>query len=119
MPSRDDTTVSNEELETAISQLDVIEALHPAKNRKALGFDQIPIEVLNNEIAIKYLHHVYSKYCEIGLAPQLYMWSKGVISPIPKCNISDPSDPLSYKGIMLESSVYKLYVSNLNKHVTI
>ncbi len=51
-----------------------------------------------------------------GLAPKL--WSKGVIYPIPKCNTSDPLDSLSYRGIMLASSVYKLYVSILNKHMT-
>ncbi len=101
MPSPDDTTVNNEELETAISQLDVIEALHRAKNGKALGFDQIPVEVLHNETAIRYLDHLFSKCFETGLAPKL--WSKGVISPIPKCNTSDP---LSNRGITLASSVY-------------
>ncbi len=96
--------------------MDVIEALHRTKNEKALGFDQIPVEVLHNETAIRYLHHLFSKCFETSLAPKLV--SIGVISPIPKCNTSDPRDPLSYRGITLASSVYKLYVSILNKRLT-
>ncbi len=44
---------------------------HRAKNGKALGFNEIPVEVLNNETGIKYLHHLFSKCLETGLAPQL------------------------------------------------
>ncbi len=43
---------------------------------------------------------------------------KGFISPIPKCDTSDPRDPLSYTGITLALSVYKPYVSILNKCLT-
>ena len=37
--------------------------------------------------------------------------SKGIINPIPKSNTVDVSDPLSYRGLTLSNSMYKLYSS--------
>ena len=40
--------------------------------------------------------------------------NKRTIDPIPKSTCSDTRDPLSYRGISLASSVYKMYGSFLN-----
>ena len=45
------------------------------------------------------------------------MWCKEIFTPIPKCSTSDPRDPLSYRGITLTLSAYKLYCSILNNRL--
>jgi hypothetical protein len=44
-------------------------------------------------------------------------WCKGIFTPISKCSTSDPRDPLSYRGITLALSAYKLYCSILNNRL--
>ena len=51
-----------------------------------------------------------------GIIPSL--WSKCIISPIPKSSTTDPRDPLSYRGIALASSMYKLYCFILNNRIS-
>ena len=43
---------------------------------------------------------------------------KGIINPIPKSSTTDPRDPLSYRGITLAPSTYKLYCSILSRRLT-
>ena len=45
-------------------------------------------------------------------------WGKGIINPIPKSNMADPRDPLSYRGITLAPATYKLYCSILNERLS-
>ena len=45
-------------------------------------------------------------------------WSKVIISPIPKSTTADPRDPLSYRGIALSCSMYKLYCSILENRLS-
>ncbi|CAG2218387.1 unnamed protein product [Mytilus edulis] len=45
------------------------------------------------------------------------MWSKGIITPIPKCSTADTRDPLSYRGITLAPCSYKLFCSILNNRL--
>ena len=42
------------------------------------------------------------------------IWSKGIITPIPKCSATDPRDPLSHRGITLAPCTYKFYCNILN-----
>ena len=41
-----------------------------------------------------------------------------MITPIPKSSTSDPHDPMSYRGITLAPSSYKLYCGVLNARLT-
>ena len=45
-------------------------------------------------------------------------WDKCIINPIPKSSTSDRRDPLSYRGISLAPSMYKLYCSVLNRRLS-
>jgi hypothetical protein len=104
-------------LDEEISVDEVRGALHRAKLGKALGYDQIPVEVLKNESAIKFLHRLFNVCFNTGRVPD--MWARGVINPIPKCNTSDPRDPTSYRGITLASSMCKLYAGVLNRRLNV
>ena len=108
--------ISSDICETDITRFEVMKALTKAKNGKAIGHDGIPTEVLRNESAITYLQNLFCKCFRNGLAPTV--WCKGIINPIPKGGNCDKRDPLSYRGITIASSVYKLYASILNNRLT-
>jgi hypothetical protein len=99
-------------LDADISLEEVRSALARAKNGKATGWDDIPVEVLRNESAITYLHILFNKCFQLGVIPE--MWSKSVINPIPKNSTAEIREPANYRGITLASSVYKLYAGILN-----
>ena len=46
------------------------------------------------------------------------MWGKYIINPIPKSSSDNPRNPLSYRGISLSNSMYKLYCSVLNNRLS-
>ena len=52
-----------------------------------------------------------------GCIPSL--WGKSIINPIPKSSSADQKDPLSYRGISLSASMYKLYSSLLNNRLSV
>ena len=64
------------------------EQLLMPKKGKTTGVDELPVEVLSG------------------------VWCRGLVTPIPKSN-SNPLDPLTYRGITITSSVYKLFCSVL------
>ena len=103
-------------LDRDISIQEVRLALARAKNGKAMGFDEIPVEVMRNEHAIQCLHRLFNFCFHNGIIPE--MWTRGIINPIPKSSSADDRDPLSYRGITLASCIYKLYVGVLNKRLT-
>ena len=80
------------------------------------GVDQIPSEVLQNDVSICFLHVLFNVCFDKGLVPAL--WGQCVIKPIPKSSSNDPRDPLSYRGIALASSIYKAYCTVLNDLLT-
>ncbi|XP_053376628.1 uncharacterized protein LOC128547607 [Mercenaria mercenaria] len=45
-------------------------------------------------------------------------WGKGMINPIPKSGITDPRNPMAYRGITLAPAMYKLYCSVLNNRLS-
>ena len=99
-----------------ISLLEVKKAVDNAKRGKSCGIDAIPSEVLCNDSSISFLHILFNICYEKGIIPSL--WSKCIISPIPKSSTTDPRDPLSYRGIALASSMYKLYCFILNNRIS-
>ncbi|XP_052808975.1 uncharacterized protein LOC128237452 [Mya arenaria] len=99
-----------------ISVLEVRNALMSVNKGKACGVDNIPVEVLNNDASVSFLHVLFSICFDKGIVPSL--WSKCIINPIPKSSTADKRDPLSYRGISLASSMYKLYCHVLNSRLS-
>ena len=102
--------------EDNISILEVKKAVDSAKRGKACGFDNIPSEVLHNDYIIYFLHILFNVCFNKGIVPS--EWGKCIINPIPKSSSMDPRDPLSYRGIALASSVYKIYCSVINERLS-
>ena len=98
-----DSRINIEEIKGAILKL---------KSNKAIGIDELPAEVLRCDNLLSTLHTLSNKYFVACIIPT--PWKQGIINPIPKSTTSDRRDPLSYRGITLTSSVYKLYCIILN-----
>lgn len=96
---------------------EVLLALRKAKNRKAPGYDAVPVEVLRNETAVKFMVPLFQVCFEKGIVPTL--WNKGIVCPIPKATTMDWRDPLQYRGLTLASSLYKLYCGVLNNRLKV
>ena len=86
------------------------------RKNKACGFDEIPAEVFRNNTSVSFLHILFNVCYSTGIIPTA--WGKGIINPIPKSATNDPRDPMSYRGITLAPSMYKLYCYILNKRLT-
>ena len=95
---------------------EVVKCIVNAKLGKAPGYDEIPNELLKNDSALLMLHSLYNRCFAYGQVPSA--WSKCIITPIPKSSTIDPRDPLSYRGITLAPTMYKVYCSILNDRIT-
>ena len=91
-------------------------AVNGAKRGKACGVDQIPSEVLQNDVSICFLHVLFNVCFDKGLVPAL--WGQCVIKLIQKSSSNDPRDPSCYRGIALASSLYKVYYTVINDRLT-
>ncbi|CAC5409626.1 unnamed protein product [Mytilus coruscus] len=89
------------ELNAPITRDEVLQAVISAKNRKATGIDDIPTEVLKNEVSVDLLYEIISGCFHMGKVPS--QWTMGVINPILKPNTDDNRKPLNYRGITLIS----------------
>ena len=99
-------------LDNPITMEEVRKCVIKAKMGKAVGCDELPAEVLDNETARQFLYSLFHTCYETGIVPSL--WLKGIINPLPKDNTLDPRDPMNYRGITLACSMYKLYCYILN-----
>ena len=99
-----------------ITMQEVRQGLKRMKKGKAVGFDEIPSEVLYSEHCIAFLRTLFSKCFETGKVPS--SWGKGIINPIQKPSCDDSRDPSNYRGITITSSVYKLYCNILNERLS-
>lgn len=99
-----------------LSVSEVKEAIANAKCNNACGIDGIPTEVFKNDTAVSFLHILFNTCFTTGNIPS--DWGRGIINPIPKSSTTDPRDPLSYRGITLAPSMYKLYCFILNKRLS-
>ncbi len=104
--------VSDVDLNKPITADEVRKAVTRTKNGKAMGTDNIPNEVLKNDLVIGALHAFFQLCFDSGKVPE--MWTQSVINPIPKNRTNDPRVPLNYRGISLLSCIYKVYSSILN-----
>ncbi|CAG2213498.1 unnamed protein product [Mytilus edulis] len=85
-------------LDCEISVEEVFNVLKCSKNGKSPGYDEIPVELYKNQTMLNALTRVFNICFDSGKVPA--MWSKGIITPIPKSSTSDPRDPLSYREAM-------------------
>lgn len=111
-----DADQDNHTLNNYISIFEVKTAVFKAKKNKASGFDEIPSDILCSDSAISFLHMLFNVCFNSSLIPS--DWGKGIINPIPKSSTADRRDPLSYRGITLANSMYKLYCSLLNDRLS-
>lgn len=102
-------------LNQPLTRLEVWKAIGRLKNRKATGIDNIPNEVLKCTHLTNVLYTLLNKIFLCGRIPKV--WRETVIHPIHKKG-KDPLDPLSYRGISLNSTVSKLYSSVLNNRLS-
>ena len=103
------------ELNREITNSEFMKVINKAKNNKAPGHDDIPIDVLKNESAIQFLLRLFNTCLQTGKVPS--QWSKYVLNPIPKSSTVDKRDPLSYRGIALAPASYKLFCGILNNRL--
>ena len=106
---------SNKKLNSIISFHEVESAVMKTKNFKSAGIDQIPYDVLKNNVTISALHKFFNLVFDYSIVPSL--WLKSLILPIPKSGSDDPCDPMNYRGISLICCIAKIYGSILNKRL--
>ncbi len=85
------------------------------KNNKAVGYDNIPNEVLKNPCIINVLCHLFQLCFDSGNVPG--EWNKAIINPIPKDLSKDNRVPHNYRGISLLCCISKMYSKILNKRM--
>jgi hypothetical protein len=99
-----------------ITVREVRDAIFKTKNGKSSGVDELPYEVFRNDTAVSFLHVFYNVCFQNGSIPA--MWGQGIITPIHKPGSADSRDPMSYRGITLAPTMYKLYCHILNHRMT-
>ncbi|XP_071123605.1 uncharacterized protein [Mytilus edulis] len=109
--------ITDDILDSEITNEEVVNILKLSKAGKSPGCDEIPMEMYKNQTAINALTQVFNICYNTGMIPEL--WSRGIITPIPKSSTSDPRDPMSYRGITLAPTSYKLYCGVLNSRLTV
>lgn len=104
------------ELNSEITINEVRNSIMGGKARKACGCDLIPYEAIKNGPCISALHKLFVICFKTGLIPS--EWRKSEIVPIPKGKKSISTKPLTYRGLGLQSCLYKAYSYILNKRLT-
>ena len=102
-------------LDAEITSAEIHFAVHRAKKGKAIGFDEIPMEVLQNDQCMNVLLTLFNKCFNSGRIPEI--WSCGIINPVIKDGKKDHRDPNNYRGITITSAAYKLYCSIINNRL--
>ena len=105
----------NNSLNSCPSENELRRLIRKLKNRKSVGPDCIPNEIIKSGKIDGFLLKLFRTCFNNGIAPSI--WSKSIIVPIPKNALSDPCVPLNYRGISLLSCIYKLYTSLLNERL--
>ena len=104
----------NRELNVPVTIQEVREAVYGSKNRKAVGCDMIPNELLKDKRVVKLLHKLFTECLNSCKIPSA--WRRSVINPIPK-ETGRVLDPLKYRGIALQCCVYKILSRIINDRV--
>lgn len=107
---------SDSVLNSPITLVEVKKVVDSAKSGKATGPDLIPTEALQNVVCIQLLYKLFSHCFNNGVLPS--EWSKCNIVPILKGKTSVSTEPLSHRGLAMQSCVFKLYGLLLNNRVS-
>ena len=107
--------VTDDELNIPITEYEVEKAVSKAKNGKAVGIDKIANELLHHPVIVKLLCKLFCFCLSNGKIPSTLQ--KIMINPIPK-ESGKVIDPLKYRGIPLQSCVYKILSNILNVRIT-
>ena len=110
-----DDFIPNSFINEDISEYELDRIVSKLKNKKAMGIDGIPNEIMKCSDVRRLLIVYFNKCFNLGLVPSL--WLKAIIVPVPKSATKDPCVPLNYRGISLLSCVYKLYSGVLNNRI--
>ena len=106
---------TNHVLNKPITLHEVTQTINKSKNMKAVGIDNITNELIKNDTVKRLLYELFSKLFETGQT--LSLWRNSVIHPIPKGK-NKMVQPLLYRGLALQSCVYKIYSCLLNdRHI--
>ena len=103
--------ITNDSLNGDITIEEVSNAIKQAKMRKAVGYDNVPNEVLKCNHIEGVLQSLFNKCLHFGMVPNL--WSQTLILPIAKPG-KDPRMPTNCRGISLISTVSKVFSTILN-----
>ena len=100
----------------SVSKEEVMENMQRMKNRKAVGPDDIPVEVWKclGESALKFLTKLYNRTMESERMPE--EWRDSVLIPIFK-NKGDVQSCSNYRGIKLISHTMKLWERIVEKRL--
>ncbi|XP_071139805.1 uncharacterized protein [Mytilus edulis] len=112
----DNITSLNTEVNRAISENEVRQAIKGLKNNKACGNDLIINEFLKHSAdkMLPVFIALFNIVFESGCIPD--SWSEGIIVPIYKCK-GDPANPDNYRGITVLSCFGKLFTCVLNNRL--
>ena len=102
-------------LDRPMTSAEVVQACRTLKNRKAPGKDGITNEIIRASLPemCSVLNKLFNVILSTGLNPD--SWKTGVNVPIYKSK--DPTNRSNYRGIMLNSSLGKLFYQILNNRV--
>jgi exonuclease III len=112
---KDDLYVENPRLNHEFSMKELESVISKCKNKKAVGVDLIPNEVLKNKNVVNLLLSLLNKCYTSNLIPG--KWLQAIIYPIPKSSTNDKRIPLNYRGISLLSTISKIYTGLINKRL--
>lgn len=103
------------ELNAAITEPEVLEAIAKLKKGKACGFDGILAEMLKlvDKSAVRFFTKLFNILFDQGIYPD--EWTKAIIVPLFKKG--DPNSTTNYRGVSLLSLASKCYTSVLNKRL--
>ncbi len=87
-----------------------------SRSGKAPGIDGLINEAFKNTASTKVLTVLFNPCLHKHLQPSV--WSRGIISPIPKTKDNNPHELLNYRGISLLSVVSKLYTTAISSHIS-
>lgn len=103
------------DLNREITMDEVKKAIYTGKKNKACGNDGIPYEALQEDWCVRLFHDLFTKCFTSGLLPS--EWSNCLIVPISKGARSVNTKPLTFRGLALQSCIYKCYSYILNRRL--
>ena len=109
-----DNMSSDYMLNRPIAYAEVKEVVSALKTKKAAGIDLITNELLTNDAVVELMYSLFTLCFWNHIIPSI--WRQSIINPIPKSGGYVP-DPLQYHGLALQSCIYKVFSSILNKRI--